>query len=150
MPPQIAALCCLVGIVGMFYLNRDRTVRTSAALWIPVLWFMIVGSRNVGEWLQSGMRVDAGSAYMEGSPLDRNVLTLLIACGVGVLMARGPRLNRVLRENWPILMFYAYCGLSIAWSDYPLVGGKRWFRSLGDLVMVLVILTDLNPSAAVM
>jgi O-antigen ligase len=48
----------------------------------------------------------------------------------------------ILKANSAVLAYFAYCGFSVLWSDYPLVGGKRWLRSLGDVIMVLVVLTD--------
>ena len=39
--------------------------------------------------------------------------------------------------------------MSIGWSDYPDVAFKRWIKSLGDFVMVLIILTDRDRYAAI-
>jgi O-antigen ligase len=38
--------------------------------------------------------------------------------------------------------------LSIGWSDHPEVAFKRWIKCLGDFVMILIVLTDPEPSAA--
>jgi len=35
------------------------------------------------------------------------------------------------------------------WSDFPDVAFKRWIRAVGDMIMVLVVLTDPSPLAAV-
>jgi len=43
----------------------------------------------------------------------------------------------------------SYCAISVTWSDYPDVALRRWIKSVGDLMMVLVVLTDLDPVAAV-
>jgi exopolysaccharide production protein ExoQ len=148
--PQIATLVCIAAIAALFRLDRDRSVRTSPALWLPVLWLAIGGTRNVSVWLQlGGPEGDYGSDYLEGSPVDRNTLALLLAMGTVTLCRRGKRLRHVLSHNWPVLAYFAYCALSILWSDYPLVGFKRWFRGIGDVVMVLVVLTDDNWIAAV-
>ncbi len=45
-------------------------------------------------------------------------------------------------------MFFGYCALSIAWSEYPFIALKRWSKSVGDLVMVMVVLTDPYPITA--
>lgn len=146
---QVATAFCLLFIVGLFWLNYDNRSRTSTALWIPVVWFLIVGSRNISEWINLGVPMEDGvDRYLEGSPADRNTLALLILGGALVLAARSSRLMATLKANLPIVLYFMYCGLSIAWSDYPQVGLKRWFRSLGDLIMVLVVLTDMNPIGA--
>ena len=51
MPPQAALLLFTVGIAGLFLLDRDRTTPTSLALWLPIIWLMLGGSRNVSVWL---------------------------------------------------------------------------------------------------
>ena len=55
----------------------------------------------------------------------------------------------LLRSNGPIILFFAYCALSILWTDYPFVAFKRWVKAVGDVVMVLIVLTDSNRLSAV-
>jgi exopolysaccharide production protein ExoQ len=143
----VAALVCAVLIAGLFALNRQRNVRTSAALWLPVCWLLVVGSRPVSAWL--GMAPpDTAGQYLDGSPIDRNVSSVLIFLGVMVLAGRRRTVLKLLRNNVPILLFVLYCAVSVAWSDYPDVAFKRWVKSLGDYVMILVVVTDRNPLSA--
>ena len=79
---------------------------------------------------------------MEGSPLDRAILGAALLFAVIVLVRRGEKVFAFLRGNAPILLYFFYCGISALWSDFPDVSFKRWFRAIGDLVMVLVVLTD--------
>src|SRR5271165_5411715 len=149
MPPLIAATVLAAGIVGLFVLDRDETLRASKALWIPLTWLLIVGSRPVSAWLQLGQPIDASDFYMgEGSPLDRNVFTALLLAGIAVLIARRRVVGTILRSNAPVVLFFSYCLLSILWSDYPDIALKRWTKAIGDLVMVLVVVTDPHPVAA--
>src|SRR6266852_2726470 len=151
MSPNLATLAFTLGILTLFFLNRDKEARTSKALWLPVVWLCIAGSRMVSEWMAPTAVSTSvtGSRYLDGSPFDRNLLTILLLIGVVVLLLRGARVWSLLKSNWPILLFFFYCLLSIAWSDFPDVAFKRWVKALGDIVMVLVVLTDTNPSAAV-
>jgi exopolysaccharide production protein ExoQ len=154
MSPSTATLVFTVGIAGLFMLDRDRNVRTSIALWLPVAWLCIGGSRMVSEWLQPPLAPGAlpgltPSQTLDGSPLDRNVLMLLIAIGVMVLIGRRAKVHALLWANVPILLFFIYCAVSTSWSDYPLVAFKRWIKAFGDLVMVLIILSDPDPATAV-
>jgi O-antigen ligase len=48
-----------------------------------------------------------------------------------------------------VLPFFGYCLISLAWSDFPVVALKRWFKLLGELMVVLVVLTDPRPVAAI-
>jgi exopolysaccharide production protein ExoQ len=142
MNPLIAILVFAVAIGVLFVLNRDSTAMTSRGLWAPVAWLLIAGTRNVSEWLGLSAPGDVADRYLEGSPVDRYVLTAIMLCGLIVLVGRKRRVGALLKANPAILAYFFYCAISLLWSDYPLVGGKRWFRSLGDVIMILVILTD--------
>jgi exopolysaccharide production protein ExoQ len=54
----------------------------------------------------------------------------------------------VLKASWPIVLFFTFALISLLWSDFPGWGLKRWVRALGDLVMVLIVATDPQPTAA--
>src|SRR5882672_2513728 len=156
MLPWVATVVCVLGILGLFALDRDRQSQTSKALWIPVVWLWIVGSREVSLWLavfgigHAGTELNSPDVYLEsGSPPDRLVFATLMFFGVVVLVRRGPEVGRLLRANLPILLFFLYCALSVFWSDYPAVAFKRWIKALGDVVMLMVVLTDGNPYAAI-
>ena len=155
MSPQIAAVVYTLGIVGLFALDRERGARPSKALWIPVVWLWIVGSREVSQWLaalgvrQAGALSGSPDRYAEGSPIDRAVYTGLLVLGMIVLFRRRSEIRRLLRANAPILLFFLYCAASILWSDYPEIAFKRWIKALGDLVMVMVVLTDHDRLGAV-
>ncbi len=139
----IASIICALLIWQLFRLNRESDVRTSKALWIPVVWLFLAASRNVSEWLQYSPD-GVSDQYLEGSPLDRAVLTAILALGVIVLLNRTRQVGILLRSNLPILLYFLYCGISVLWSDFPDVSLKRWFRALGDVVMVLIVLSDTN------
>lgn len=148
MNAHIATAAYLFGIMVLFWLDRDRSVRTSKALWIPVIWLVITASRPLSVWLQTGPTVAQAQQYIEGSPLDAFVYTVLSAVGTAVLFKRGQRVRALLQQNVPVLLFFFYCLLSILWSDYPFVTLKHWIKGVSDVVMVLVVLTDFEPEAA--
>jgi exopolysaccharide production protein ExoQ len=143
----IAALLCAGLIWWLFRLDRNPKVRVSKAVWIPLLWLLIAASRNISDWLQ--MSGGGAGDYTEGSPLDRAVLSVILAFGVVVLARRGTRVWALVRSNLPILLYFVYCGISVLWSDFPDVAFKRWFRACGDIVMVLVLLSEPDWLAAV-
>ena len=147
MSPLLATVVYVAGIAAIFYLNRDAGARTSKALWIAVLWLMINGSRPVTMWFQTGPT--PADEYLNGSPVDAAVFGVLIASGVVVLKMRWKETQRLLKANLPILLFLAYCLVSTMWSDYTFVSLKRWIKSVGDIVMILVVLSDPQPIQAV-
>src|SRR5205823_3503127 len=66
-----------------------------------------------------------------------------------VLAARTERVRAVLGANKLLVVFFCYCTVSILWSDFPFVAFKRLTKGIGNLTMVLVILSDPNPVAAI-
>lgn len=145
MPPIVATVIFVIGIVGLFYLNREVNARTSKALWIPAAWLFIISSRPVSMWLGTTPPSDSLDIYLEGSPIDRAVFGLLVIAGLVVVISRMDRVRPLLRRNGPILLFFLFCALSIFWSDFPFVALKRWIKAVGDLVMILIILTEPDP-----
>jgi O-antigen ligase len=91
----------------------------------------------------------SGDTQLEGSPVDAAILGVLLVAAIVVLIRRKRRVWVLMRSNWPILIYFLYCLVSVAWSHHPDVSFKRWIKSLGDPVMVLVIVTDPRPVAAI-
>jgi exopolysaccharide production protein ExoQ len=147
--PQIATLAYLCGIAGLFFLNRDKSVRTSKALWLPVIYLWIEGSRSISAWLGSpqSSTVDI-QAQLDGSPLDTALAGLLLAIAIAVLVFRGKKVLRFLTAGWPIVLYFLFCLLSVVWSDFPGVALKRWVKATEDVAMILVVLTDREPIVA--
>src|SRR6266700_1757065 len=117
MPPIIAAAVFAAGILCLFVLDRDR-VRTSKALWIPVVWLLISESRPVSSWLQMDATFQRPDQYLDGSPVDRLAFACLILAGLIVIFIRARQTGNFLRANIPILIFFAYCAVSTTWSDF--------------------------------
>lgn len=149
MPPHIATIVFIAGIILLLFLDRERESRNSWAIWISVVWLVLAGSRSVSQWLQLGSPLAASDQYLEGNPLDRMVYTGLLVSGLIVLAGRRRRIWRLLKANGPILLFFCYCALSFLWSEYPDVAFRRWIKAVGDLVIVLIVLSDRDPTAAV-
>jgi len=147
-PPQIATVLFAVGIAGLFWLARDGSVRTSKALWLPVIWLSINGSRSVSGWLGMGVPKEIPGQLPASSLLDQLVAATLMLLGAIVLIRRRRDVTRLLKANWPIVLYFSFCLVSLLWSDFPGWGFKRWVRALGDLVMVLIVATDAQPTAA--
>jgi exopolysaccharide production protein ExoQ len=143
MPPPVAALIFAIGIAGLFYFDRDKNVRVSKALWIPTLWLFFCLSRSASEWLGMGPPpTDVANVYLEGSPIDRAIFIGLELAALIVVIGRRRRVGSILVQNWPICLFFLYAALSITWSDYLLVTLKHWIKGIGDLMMVLIVLSE--------
>ena len=150
MPPILALVLSLGFTAYLFWYDYRRMPKTSVALWIPFFWLTILGSRALSLWISlAPMTSDQAGSIEQGSPLDRNFYTVLMIAGLIVLVRRRVPLFRVLRENAWLVLFFLYCGLSLLWSDFPSIASKRWIKSFGDPIIVLVVLTEASPVNAV-
>jgi len=146
--PQLALLGAY-GLIG-WLLRRDVKRRTgvSHAVWIVAAWFAIFASRPFSSWFQ-GQQAQTAESYLEGSPLDAMMFFGLILAGAAVLARRSVRFGSILSANRWLFLFFAYCAISVVWSDYPFVAFKRWFKDFGNVIMVLVLLTEERPTEAI-
>jgi len=147
MSSQLALLACTLFI--LFNLVRDvkRREDVSKAIWIPTLWVAILCSRPVSVWLSGGIASSAGSS-LDGSPIDRTVYLGLIISGFIVLSRRQIKWNEFISNNKGVLLLYLYLLITVLWSAHPFVAFKRWFKDFGNIIILLVILTESSPPAA--
>jgi len=144
MPPKIATLLTIVLILFLFIWESRKGEKVSSALWLPVMWMAITGTRFVGQWLNLGGWND-GNNYQDGSLIDALYFSSLIIIGICVLVSRRIILSKILKNNRWLVVFFAYCFLSITWSDFPFIAFKRYIKILGHPVIALIIITDPNP-----
>jgi O-antigen ligase len=147
MPPQLALIACLMAVLWLWWRDHRNNPTLSAALWVPIAWFSIIGSRFPSEWL--GESTQTTEVLVEGSPLDRNVFLVLLVLGVVVLLKRQVAWGLVARYNTWIAIFFLYTAISILWSDFPFTAFKRWHKVFGHVVMALIVWTERDPERAV-
>src|SRR5262249_21398569 len=148
MPPPLALAITLL-LIG-YLIRRDGNVvpRPSPAVWIPIFWLLINGSRQPSQWL--GLRSGSlGQGLYEGSSTDQLIYGALIVAGIFVLAKRHVQISQLAKNNWWIILFFLYEGISCVWSDFPLISFRRWIKASGDFVMVFVLLSDPYPVRAI-
>lgn len=126
-------------------LEKTSQVRVEPShwLWIPYIWLFFAATRTLSTWLYGSNREITSTA--DGSPADRLLMTALILVGLFVLWLRSDKVKRVLANNKWVVVFFAYLALSVVWSNFPGISVRRGIRSVGTIVMVLMVLTE--PSA---
>ena len=145
---MISKLILFVSLFAFWKLiKKDIAARTgiSSAIWIPTAWVAVALSRPLSMWLNFGGG-EGGS--LEGSPLDRIFYFGLIFASLVVLSRRQVVWAKIISDNWPIFLFYAYFLISVIWAPNSLVSFKRWFKEVGNIWVALVILTEENPREA--
>ncbi len=148
MPPSIALLLWLICLTALLCFDPAKDSKTSFALWVSVVAMFIVGSRSPSQWL-FGVGGMAAQSLEEGNPLDRVISLALILLTFGILVSRSFDWGGFLWRNLALSAFVAFGFVSIFWSDFPLVAFKRWFRDIGNYLVILVILSDPKPLEAV-
>ena len=147
MPPILASILTVGFIAFLFRRDFREKPNVTGALWIPILWLFIIGSRAITAWLNL-CGVAVGGSLEDGSPADATVYFALIVAGLCVLKKRQINLGEILRNNRLLAAFLIYCLVSIFWSDFPLVSFKRWIKILGHPIMALIIFTEPDPEEA--
>src|SRR5579863_7844130 len=103
-----AVLICTTGILGLFFLDRDKSTRNSKALWLPVAWLWIAGSRPVSSWfLNGGGSAGALASTVDGSPTDAAIFATLLGVGILVVFLRRDRAGTLLKASVPVLIYFA-------------------------------------------
>jgi len=152
MIPIFASFLCVLLILYLFRVDlKNASESVSKAVWIPIAWMFLGGSRFVSQWLMLGAPVEPLESvefYTEGNVLDAAVFLALIIAGSVTVLRRNIDWNGLITQNAWVWLFFAFCAISMFWSDYPFVCFKRWVKAFGNVVMALVILTEQRPYEA--
>jgi O-antigen ligase len=149
LPPQLMLLVTLAGIAWLFRRDFREKPNVSRALWIPIIWLLIIASRPVSAWMDIlGLPGFGATSVEEGSPIDAIVFLTLITSGIYVLSKRQVSLSAFVEDNPWLTIFILYCFVAILWSDSPLISFKRWIKILGHPIMLLIIFTEAEPAQA--
>jgi len=153
--PTLALFVCLMFTAWLLVRDVRRRPKLSAALWIPVILLLILGSRPVSLWATGGgvilntgrvttvMGNDAGA-----SPLDQIFFLFVLSGSFLVARARRVKWSRLFAANTAILLFYAYFAISILWSGDPMGSFKRLVKDFGLLFVISVVLSEAEPLQA--
>jgi exopolysaccharide production protein ExoQ len=149
-PPKLAFAIGLLFVAFTFVVvERKRAVDVSAALFWPLLWYILNASRSVAVWLNVMGVPLPGSADNDGNVIDRSVYFFMLLIGIYILAHRNIDWATVRRENKWLILLFVFMFISISWSGYTWISFKRVIKSITAATMVLVVLTDKDPFAAI-
>ncbi len=77
MSPKLALSLCLLFIAWLFARSRKQEHTLTFALWIPLIWALIIGSKPISAWLGLADSTASADNYIEGSPFDRLFFPLI-------------------------------------------------------------------------
>lgn len=132
--------------LSAWLIRRDVLTRfgLTRAIWIPTLWVGTLASRPLSMWLGVG-----GTDTLEGSPVDRLFFFGLIFASFIVVSRRALAWGPLLARNWALVLFYGILLVTVVWANSPVASFKRWFKEVGNILVVLVVLTEPAPLQAI-
>jgi exopolysaccharide production protein ExoQ len=140
----IALTFCTALVLALLRIEHRRNPEASLVLWVPTLWMAISASRPLSSWFGGA----AGGNIEAGSPLDRYVLSAMIACSIIILRRRRFDWSTLFRGNLWFILLLVYSGVSIYWSEIPFASFKRWIRIGGEVLLAFVVLSESMPLRA--
>jgi len=152
MSSNTALLLCVLFILLVLIIDWRQKSYFTPALSVPWIWLIFSASKALSQWLNpvASPEIDVTTIdYTAGNATDRLFLLVLLVLGIMILLRRRLNWTEIIRQNLWIFIIYFYMGFSIIWSGYPSVSMKRWIRAIGDLIMVIVILTEDQPFEAI-
>lgn len=131
----------VVGAGILWLLWRDAKERKSVppAIWIVVAWAVIYSTRSVTSWFGEP---DLTASRDEGNFGEAIIYVLLILAALVVLVWRNTPLSAIIKENSWLFVFYLFWCTSMLWSDFPFITLKRLIKDLGNVAMVVLLLTS--------
>src|SRR5438874_13348931 len=90
LPPRVALVLTLGLIYYLFRRDIKERPDVTGALWLPLLWILLIFTRAFSTWLMIwGLPGYGASSLEEGSPIDAAIYFILIGAGLYVLNKRA-------------------------------------------------------------
>ncbi len=115
--------------------------RLTIVLLTLVLAYSIIGIPDFSRSQDAALETDAVD------PLHRFAWIALFAASLPVAAMQWRQSLRLLVASWPLLLLYAYFGLSIAWALDPGVSFRRWLLTMIQLLLGTVLLSGLRRAS---
>ncbi len=149
MKPALALILCCPLIIWLWKRDQRGRLPSSKALWLPLLWLLVLGSRPVSWWLGIGGSTQVTDPDLEGNAFDRTLYLVQISLAICIVARRGIDWMAIVRENKALVLFFLFLLATVLWAEYPFVVFKRWFKEIGGVFVILVLLTEVNPLDAI-
>jgi hypothetical protein len=150
MPRQLAILIFTLFTAWLWREDAKSRPHLSKALWIPLIWLLLLGSRELSWWSWFFFGIgSSATSDIQGNAFDATFYSALICLSLIIVARRRVTWNEVFGGNTGLLLFYAFLGLTIIWAAYPFPTFKRWTKEIGAIPVLLIILTDTNPIEAI-
>ena len=110
MPPLVALILFIVLVIALLRIEYRRNPEASAALWVPIIWLLLCGSKPLGRWFQASESWVAGSEE-EGSLIDRWALIVIILFAAFIVNKRKMLWSVIIKENAFLVVLFGVPGI---------------------------------------
>ena len=115
---SLATVVCVLFIVYLFWTDLRRPHSRSMALWVPLAWMFLAGSRWVSSWLNLAPTLEsANDGYCRGQSDRPRGLLRPHRGGNSDSAGRKIDWQRLVVNNKWIILYFLYCLASVAWTD---------------------------------
>lgn len=135
-------------IVYFFWVDRKNNRDVSPAIWIPFIALLFASTRPIYFWLEYWFDIATSADFESGNAIERVFDSIILLSAFIVLKRRKFPWGEWIKNNSSIIFYFSFGLLSILWSDYPFVLIKRFIKTAGTILLVLVILTEAKPYVA--
>src|SRR5690606_35382304 len=104
MPSAIALALLVVFAICLFCFDPAKDRGVSKALWVPLVWMFIMGSRLPSQWLGGGIVGIRAGTLEEGNAFDRSIWLVLIFLAAGILLSRSIKWGDLLNRNAALVL----------------------------------------------
>lgn len=148
MPPLLMLSADIALVVYLFRRDAKSPGRISGVNWVFAIWFMLMGSRTIVDWLWPGANSDIVTGT-ESNPF--NILSGLAFALIGlyVISRRGIDATEIARLNAPLFLLLGYALLSCLWSQEPIVSLRRWIRLVLEIIVIVAAISERDRLMAV-
>ena len=145
----VALALTLIFIVWMLVRDYRRRRSVSAAVWIPAVLLMIIGSRPLSVWLglNTGAVTEMGNE-VASSPVDQIFFLMVLLSSWMIASKRQVKWSKLFVANGALMLFYFYFAVSVSWSGDPSGSAKRLVKDFGLLFLGAVVFSEKDPMQA--
>src|SRR5919198_781476 len=141
----LALFLTLVFIGWLLIRDSRQRASVSAAVWIPTLLLLILGSRPLSLWLGGTSVASTMEDGAGGSLIDQVFYLAVIGGGWIVASTRRLSWSKLFAANTSILLLYSCFAISVLLSGDPAGSFKRLSKDFGMVFVIAVIFSEKDP-----
>src|SRR5947207_15155445 len=114
LPPPLMLIITLGFLFYIFRRDFRERPNVTWAIWLPSIWWFIIASRPVTQWLSIlGLPALGPTSVEEGSPDDALCFFAVMSLCIYLLKWRQIGFSEILRDNAQVHILYVFCFIPV-------------------------------------